>query len=295
MLYRRFIQFWQHYPNKMLLTITIGNNIVNIAASVLASLYVRRLLFHHVAAAPQWAAEVVSVSAMSFLVIIFGEIVPKTIAKHYPVQTSAVTVPVLSVCYYLFYLFAHILNPVAGVILLLFRINVWRKSAEVKIDRAEIEAAIDFGLEDGILAEEERKIAKKIIRMREIKIKNIMTHRLKIVSVGLDASYDEMVSLARSSGRSKLPVYDGDKNNIVGVVFIKDLSINAKRKKAARQYMREPVFVPELINIPSLLKIFREEETHIVLVVDEYGSLAGLVSLEDITYEMFGEVEDRAS
>jgi putative hemolysin len=288
--YRKILIKWQYYPSSIVSINTIANNMVNIAASVLAGSAVKQVLEE---TTYQGYSEVLSIAILTFVVIIYGEIVPKTIAKNYPKAVAMLTLPVLFVSYYLFFVFSKILTPISGLILFLFRINIWKRD-ENKLDKDEIEALIDYGKEDGALAEMERQIAKKTIRLQEIKTKSIMTHRMEIISISLDASFDEVIKTFQKSGRSKLPVFDGKKDNIVGVLFIKDIFVHKKKSDfQVKKYIKNAVFVPELIHIPALIRTFRKEEVHLVLVVDEYGSLSGLVTLEDITYEIFGEFEDK--
>lgn len=276
-------------PRQLLITILLGNTIVNIMASIVAAAYTYQLGIELGLSDSGMrillGAEVV---IMTLLLLVFGEVTPKLFA----------------------YARAEALAGFSGFILETMRISLWplikilelislifsKKHAasqpgEQQITSEDLRNIVNSKSVHHPLEEDEKKMIASIFRLPSTKAKEIMIPRVDIIGIDIADGMDVLKQEILSSGHSRIPVYRNSIDNIIGFVYAKDIILNEGSKRL-EQLIRKPVFVPENMKVQNLLNQFRASKVHIAIVVDEYGGTSGLISLEDILEEMFGEIMD---
>ena len=267
--------------DKLLSTILIGNNIVNIAAASIGTVLFTRLLD------PQRGATV-STIVLTIVVLIFGEVTPKSLAKEMPERVATAVSPFLS-------LLMLLLSPLTWLF------TQWKKllghfihSGEADtITEGELMTMVSEAESDGELTDRESQLIRSAIEFDDVEVEEILTPRVDVVAVEDTTSLEELAQTFAESGYSRLPVYHDNIDNIIGVVHEKDFYL-AKLKKAATV---EDLVVPTLYTtgttqISQLLRTLREQHHHMAVVVDEYGGTEGIITLEDILEELVGEIWD---
>ena len=267
--------------DKLLSTILIGNNIVNIAAASIGTVLFTRLLD------PQRGATV-STIVLTIVVLIFGEVTPKSLAKEMPERVATAVSPFLS-------LLMLLLSPLTWLF------TQWKKllghfihSGEADtITEGELMTMVSEAESDGELTDRESQLIRSAIEFDDVEVEEILTPRVDVVAVEDTTSLEELAQTFAESGYSRLPVYHDNIDNIIGVVHEKDFYL-AKLKKAATV---EELVVPTLYTtgttqISQLLRTLREQHHHMAVVVDEYGGTEGIITLEDILEELVGEIWD---
>lgn len=286
---KRVINLLSH-PQKLLITIVIGNTIVNIAAASLAAILT--LQISDIYNFDEQISIVINVIVVTLIILIFTEIVPKVAAVKNPYKIAQLFAYPLSVFYYIFYPISSILNTLTHWLTHSLKL-VKNKSL---LSEEELKTLVDFGEEKGTLEEEEKEMIHSIFEFGETSVKEIMIPRIDMISISSSAEIEELLSLIKEYLHSRIPVYKETVDNIVGVVYAKDLLplMNAKKSKDTTldKLTRPAYFVPEQKKIDELLREFQSEKIHMAIVVDEYGGTSGLVTLEDIIEEIVGEIQD---
>ncbi|RMD85811.1 MAG: HlyC/CorC family transporter [Calditrichaeota bacterium] len=278
-------------PRQLLITIVVGNTVVNITTASLAAILTTR-----VGAILQWNSHVIlviDVLVVTFVLLIVSEILPKVMAVRNAEKFARRFSGFIQFTYYLFFPVTYLLARFTS--LLQHRLGL--KAEKTQISEDELLALADVGEEYGTLEEEEREIIHSIFEFGETTVKEIMVPRTDMVCIEVHTPYTELLKIVRGKLHSRIPIYKERIDNIVGILYIKDLlPYLYHRKKGAKidltKLMREPYFVPEQKKISELLKEFQKNRIHMALVVDEYGGIAGLVTLEDIIEEIVGEIQD---
>lgn len=272
-------------PHRFLATVLLGNNIVNVMATALAT----RLFLVWFG---DWAIAI-STGAMTFLILVFGEITPKTLAIRHAERIALLFSR-------FFFLIEKVLFPLSKVVVFFSQIIVrvaGEKSikSEPFLTEGEIKALIELGGEEGLIEEEERALIHQIFEFGDTVVREIMVPRLDMVSLESKTRIEEALKLALKKGYSRLPVFEGSLDNIRGLVYLKDivsaLSKGEKEKKVG-ELVRPAYFVPETKKIIELLREMQRNKVHMAIIVDEYGGIAGLVTIEDILEEIVGEIFD---
>ncbi|GGY42970.1 HlyC/CorC family transporter [Parvularcula lutaonensis] len=272
--------------------ILLGNNAVNILASVLASgLFVE--LFGE-----GGTAVAVSTIVMTLLVLVFAEVMPKTAAIARADSIAMLVAPVMS-------RIVAILAPITGVVQLIVRTTLHRvfgldvtSMDDALSPQEELKGAIELHHEEGQIEKEARDLIRGALELDDITVEDIMLHRKQIEMLDVNAPKQEIVEAVLASNHTRIPLYDEDPDNVVGVLHAKDMLRalwkvgNDVDKIDVREIAMEPYFVPETTTLKEQLDAFKKSQQHFALVVDEYGSLRGLVTLEDILEEIVGEIED---
>ncbi|MEL3909352.1 MAG: hemolysin family protein [Treponemataceae bacterium] len=268
----------------------IGNTIVNSLITVVITTIAVSLFSGETAVG-------VAVSLATILVLIFGEVVPKAVALAYPDGIALNASIITEVLIKLFKPFVWFFNLLTKPFLFLFGVYGETKSTEVTED--DLKIFFEESEKLGQISKHERVMMEKILSYADIQAKNIMTPRPDIKAIQFGASAEEVLALSEESRFSRFPVYDEDIDNIKGVFYIKDFLISPEFYKNEmnenfdlRNYMREPVFVFEATPSDKLQQLFHNEGQNMLIVLDEYGGTAGVVTLEDLTEEVFGEIED---
>ncbi|MCD8552805.1 hemolysin family protein [Seleniivibrio sp.] len=279
------LTLWLDHPNKVLNTILIGNNIVNILASVLATDFTAKV------AGNSNIALVTGI--MTLLVLIFGEITPKTYAKHNAEKHAVFIIKTLKVPFVVFYPLSYALNKLVRWIIILSGGNV--EKSRHKITEDELEFYITESGKEGMLEDNKTKMLQNIFDISEIYVKEVMVPRTDMVAVDVNAPAEEYLDRILASEFSRIPVYEDSIDRIVGILYVKDLlkfvkedGVNFDLKKV----IRKPFFVPETKKIDSMMGEFQKSRNHMAVVIDEYGGVAGIVTLEDILEEIVGEIWD---
>jgi Mg2+/Co2+ transporter CorB len=268
-------------------SILLGNNLVNIAASMIAGQLFERLLGGN---SVLWATLI-----MTFTVLIFAEVLPKTYALSNP-DRFALTVarPILLAVK----LFAPVVRAVQFVVSGTLRLFGARVDGPVLSAHDELRGAIALHHEEGGVVKDDRDMLGGVLDLRDLTVDDIMVHRKSIIMIDADKPPAEIVTEALHSPHTRLPLYKDDSENIVGILHVRDMAraLHEADGDASQVNIdalrREPWFVPETTEVLDQLNAFREKREHFALVVDEYGALMGLVTLEDILEEIVGAIED---
>lgn len=270
--------------------ILLGNNLVNILATVLTtSLFVS--LFGQ-----SGLANVLATVTMTILVLVFAEVTPKTAAIARPDAFAMFVAPIMRIFVFLFAPITWLIQKIVRGALHIVGLNVNEDSAVLSAAE-ELRGAIDLHHVEGGLDKEVRDLFRGALDLDDIRIEEIMVHRKSIEMLDLERSTDEIISAAMGSPHTRLPLYRGDPDNIVGVLHAKDL-LRALWESDDTQSIdlsniaRPTYFVPETTTLQEQLDAFKVKQEHFALVVDEYGAIMGLVTLEDILEEIVGEIED---
>ena len=269
--------------DKLISTILIGNNIVNITLASIGT-----LMFVKIMQGDQDAGATLSTVVVTVTVLIFGEITPKSIAKDNPEKFAMFSAP-----------FLHALMVVLTPINFLF--SQWKKliskifkvSEDTKMSQEELLLLVEEVQQEGSIDESEGELLKNAIEFRDQVAEDILTHRTDLEAVSIDADKEEVARVFTQSRFSRLLVYEENIDNIVGVLNIKDFYMNSGiTDKPLQEVMTPPIFIHQSEKIRDLLNQLRAAKTHIAVVIDEYGGTLGIVTMEDILEELVGEIWD---
>ena len=272
----------------LLSTILIGNNVVNILASSLATLLFTSWLVKANASGGEELGATVSTIVMTVVVLVFGEISPKTLAKANPDKFVLFATPLINALLILLFPFSFLFRMWQKLICKIFRTD-----SEQAMTEEELISIIEEAEEDGGLDKEESTLIKSAIEFNELEVGDIFTPRIDITAVRSDATKEELAKLFSESGFSRIPIYEDDLDNIEGIVYYKDFFTTAFKTNVPVSDIVKPVmYVTKTQKINDLLKDLQEKQMHFAVVTDEYGSTAGIVTLEDILEEIVGEIWD---
>ena len=267
--------------DKLLSTILIGNNIVNIAAASIGTIIFTKML-----GAERGAT--VSTMVLTVVVLIFGEVTPKSLAKEMPETVATAVSPFLNLLMILFtpltWLFSQWKRLLGHFI---------RSTEEDTITEGELMTMVSEAENDGELTDRESQLIRSAIEFDDVEVEEILTPRVDVIAVEDDLSLDEVADTFAESGYSRLPVYHGTIDNIIGVVHEKDFYLGRLRKDTTLEDLVKPtLYTTGSTQISQLLRTLREQHHHMAVVVDEYGGTEGIITLEDILEELVGEIWD---
>ncbi len=268
------------YDN-LLSTILVGNNIVNLSASSLATVFFTEGLRLQNGA-------VISTAVITIVVLVFGEVSPKSLAKEYPESFAMFSAPIMRILMF-------ILTPVNILFSLLKKLlsKVFHKQGDSGITEEELVTMVDQAESEGGLDQHESKLIRSAIEFNDMEVDDILTPRVDIVAVEDTDSMDDIAQAFAESGYSRLPVYHEDIDDIIGVIHEKDFHAARYRGQTDVKAITGPMlYTTGNTKISELLRILQREKAHMVIVVDEYGGTEGLVTLEDIVEELVGEIWD---
>jgi gliding motility-associated protein GldE len=272
-------------PKDLLAAILVGNNFVNIGIVIISGFAIDELFNFKDDPA---LAFIIQVVVLTSLILLFGEILPKVYATRNSLSVARSTFRLLLILKKLFY-------PI--IFLLVKSSSFLDKRLSVKMSGSlsvtDITDAIDL-TSPTPQTDEEIRILKGIVRISDVEVSEVMTSRTDIAAIAKETPFSELIHLIQESGYSRIPVYDGSLDHILGILYIKDLLPHLEANSSFNwiELLRKPFFVPENKNIGDLLTEFRSIKNHLAIVVDEYGGTLGLVSLEDIIEEVVGEIND---
>ncbi len=271
-------------PERLLGTILITNNFINIGIVILSAFIMNELVDFGTSKTLQFILEVVVVA---FLLLLFGEILPKLYANLYAIRFALfMAFPLM--------LLQRIFHPVSSFLIFstsLVNKRLSRKRQNISMD--DISEALELTAED---IAEEKTILEGIIKFGNIDVRKIMKSRLDVVAADIQTRLDELIKIAIDSGYSRIPVYNNTFDKVRGILYIKDLlpHIRKNRNFKWQSLVRPPYFVPENKKISDLLNEFQTKKIHMAIVVDEYGGTSGIITLEDIIEEIVGEITDES-
>lgn len=276
-------------PRKLLITILLGNTIVNVAASsfsaLLVQLYSTEVL--GMDSIPWWLLGI-SVVIMTSILIVFGEITPKLFALSSSEVFSRFSSGILEIISYLLY-------PLIYVLILISKIFSRKTDGQhllrTSFTSEDLKNIVDSTPKNLPLDDNEKKIISGIFRFTSTDAKKIMVPRVDIKSVSINEGFDEIKEEIINSGHSRLPVYKKSIDDIIGIIYAKDIILN-QNVKSIKEILRKPIYVTENTKIQTLLNLFLAKKTHLAIVIDEYGGTSGLITLEDILEELVGEIVD---
>ena len=272
--------------DELIATVLIGTNFVNTFNSAVTTAFAVKV----------FGAEYVSAATavILFLVIIFVEIVPKTFAAiNTDTAVKNTAIPV--------YLIKAVLYPVVKTFCLFTRFIDFAekkifKSKRVLVTEDELKTLIEVGEKEGTLEQSERKMLERLFEFSDLSVHSIMRHRSLVKYISTESSLDEVIAVFQTTGYSRIPVYENDVENIVGVLHFKSVLFASPLITASKDFikicMAEPAFVPETMSAIDLLKKFKKEKINFAVAVNEYGGMAGIVTLDDILSEVFGRITD---
>lgn len=270
-------------PKKLLATILVANNFINIAIVILFAFIGSRAFENMTSPALKFTLEVVIVT---FLILLFGEILPKIYANRNPVKFATFMAYPLR---FLDAVLSPISMPMQSVTLAIHK-RLGKQKSNLSVDQ--LSQALELTSEDDTTMEEQ-KILKGIVSFGNTDTKQVMQPRIDIFALNIEQKYSKIMPEIISNGYSRIPVYEENIDQIKGVLYVKDLLPHIDKKKFDwASLIREPFFVPENKKLDDLMAEFQEKKVHLAVVVDEYGGTSGLVSLEDIIEEIVGDISD---
>ena len=278
---------WLKDPNAMLTGIVIGNNVVNILASSIATIVIVNYFGN------KGSSVALATAIMTILILIFGEISPKLMARN----NSAKIAEKVSV---IIYALSIILTPAVYCLIFISRfvgriLGVNMTSPQLMITEEDIISFVNVGNAEGIIEEDEKEMIHSIVTLGETSAKEVMTPRTSMLAFEGAKTINEVWDEIVDNGFSRIPIYEETIDNIIGILYVKDLMEHIKNNELdipIKQFIRSAYFVPETKSIIEILKEFRGLKVHIAMVLDEYGGVVGLVTIEDLIEEIVGEIRD---
>ena len=278
---QRVLRIAEDYQ-KMLSAILIGNNIVNLTASALAAVVVTE------AFGSSWIG--LGTGVLTFLVLLFGEIIPKTVAKAHADNMAMLYSGIVLAVMTVFTPLIAIINAVATLVLTLLHIDTKDRQA---ITENELKTYVDVSHEDGVIETEEREMIYNVFDFGDARVKDVMIPRIDMKCVELEASLADVTRAFKEDMYTRLPVYEGNPDNVIGLINVKDLAfIDDKQPFHVRDYLREAYYTYEFKKTSGLMMELRESAYNIAFVLDEYGATVGMVTMEDLLEEIVGEIRD---
>lgn len=271
-------------PNKLLGAILIGNNIVNIGASSLATILATNIFGS--------GGVGIATGVMTILVLIFGEITPKSIAKQKAEAVSLKVARFIEFAVFIFRPFIYIFTFISSIFIRILGCNP--DEDESFITEEELKTMVGVSEEEGVLENVEKEMIFNVFDFADQQVKDVMVQRVDIVSIDEESTYDEVMSVIKSEQFSRIPVYNQTIDNIIGFLNVKDLAMveNPREDFNVKKYMREPFYTFEFKKIVELFKEMKKSRNHIAVVLDEYGGTVGIITIEDLVEEIVGDIED---
>ncbi|MDY0371802.1 MAG: hemolysin family protein [Sphaerochaetaceae bacterium] len=269
-------------PDLLLTTILIGNNIVNLTASALTTTFAISL----------WGNKAIGFATgiLTLLILIFGEITPKHLAITYNTEMAKFAAyPIRGLTFVLF----PVVKIVRWLSSLITRIFGQKQGGALSLES--FMHVVDVAEDEGIVDQYESSLVQRVLHFSEAPVKSIMTHRTEVFSLPDTISLKEAFPPIVASGYSRIPIYQETPENIVGILLVRDAlaaEVEGKQDEPVSQFIHTPIFVPETRKLDDMLFQFQQEKLQIAVVLDEYGGLSGIVSMEDIVEQLFGEIYD---
>lgn len=272
-------------PAKMLSAILIGNNIVNLSASSLATTIAMDLY------GKQWVG--VATGILTLLILVFGEITPKTMATISAEKISFMAAKVIWPMMNILTPVIFFVNQLAKVVLFILRVDPSQKQEAITED--ELRTIVEVSHEEGVIETEEKKIINNVFDFGDSVAKDVMVPRIDMIFVDVNATYEELMEIFQQEKYTRYPVFEETTDNVIGILNVKDLLCIQEKEKdnfKVRNFLREPLYTYEFKKTAELMLEMRKAQNNIVIVLDEYGATAGLITLEDMLEEIVGDIRD---
>lgn len=272
-------------PSRLLSAILIGNNVVNIgASSLMTSLAIDAFGNTGVG---------VATGIMTLLILVFGEITPKSLAAK---NSEKISVRLSGFIEFV----TNLLTPISFVLNIITDFLVKLLGGEVDkkkpfITQEELKTIVNVSYKEGVLEGEEKDMIYNVFDFSDSQVNDVMVPRTEIVAIDVDLPYEEIIKIINKEQYSRIPVYKNTIDNIIGILYVKDLlfmDVNKESTFDLRKYIRQPYFTPEYKSIKELFKEMRTNRNHMVVIIDEYGGTEGIVTIEDVVEEIVGDIED---
>lgn len=272
-------------PRHLLATILISNNFINIGIVITSAILLPENLTQK-----EWLDFLINIVGVTFLLVLFGEISPKVYANRYSINLAKFMARPLYFLNLLFYLPSVLLVSSSKWLEKRFAHRIGESHSKEDIDEA-----IDLTVSQEEGFSQDADILKSIVKFGEVPVKQIMCPRVDVVAIEVESSYADLLEMIKTSGFSRIPVYENDFDTVVGILYVKDLIGHLQEKqnfKWQKLMRKDLLFVPEAKKIDDLLRQFQVEHKHLAIVVDEYGGSAGIITLEDVLEEIIGDIRD---
>ena len=289
----KILSYWLEDPHRILTTILVGNNLVNISASTLAASVSMR--FARSRGFTDARAMGISIGVMTFIILVFGEIVPKIYAQQRPEKLAFFSLRVMRFLSVVFYPLVKLLTFISKGVIKVLGGKGTLPATQFLTDQ-EIRSLILAAEKEKLIEEEEREMIEGVFEIGEKRVSEIMVPRIDISALDIETPLLQAIEEIKKWGFSRIPVYRKNIDNIVGILYSRDL-LNCVgggkiENMSLENFLHKPMFIPETKRLDELLRDFKRRKTHVAIVVDEYGGTAGLVTLEDVLEEIVGEIED---
>jgi len=272
-------------PERLIGTILLGNNLVNVAMSAIAT----------AVAISIWGDRgiVYATGVLTLVILIFAEITPKVYAKYFNERVSFITAPILNVIMIIFHPFVFLVTYISNKILYLIGVDV-SKIEKPLMTEEEIHTCIKMGWDEGAITAEERKMLSRVFTLNDKMVGEVMVPKEKMVIIDSEASAEEIYRIILDTGHTRFPVRKGRDEEIIGFLHAKDLFhfMDQKKTGSIKEIIRPPYFVPTEKTIDAQLRGFQNRKLHQAVVLDSEGKVTGLITLEDIIEELVGSIED---
>lgn len=270
----------EHF-DRTLTTLLVGNNIVNTALSTFALTFFMGFI-------KTGNLELISTAIITIVLLIFGEITPKTIGKKYNDRLVLFLAPII-------YVISYILFPISIIFMGVQKLFTGKKNADSQVNESELETILDTMVEDGQIEDDEHEYIKNVFDLNDRTVEEIMVPRVDMVAIEDTTSIEDIKNIFIREQYSRIPVYHEDKDHIIGIIYERDF-FEAMAKnielKNVKQLMRNVLFVNKKMTVDALIKTLQESKTHMAIVSGEYNDTLGLVTMEDALEEIVGEIYD---
>lgn len=268
--------------DRTLTTLLVGNNIVNTALSIISVGFFIELGIN------EQYVDLIATIVITVVLLIFGEITPKTMGKKYCDRLVLILAPIV-------YILSFILFPIVYIFRLVQKLISGKKTDSQQVNEEELETILDTMEEEGSIEAEEVTLIKKVFDLNDRTVEDIMVPRIDMVAIDVDSTIDEIKEVFLQENYSRIPVYRKDKDHIIGILYERDFFqalIKDKKIKSAKDLMKKAKFINKTMNVDALIKELQESKMHMAIVSGEYGDTLGLVTMEDALEEIVGEIYD---
>ena len=270
-------------PGKMLSMILVGNNIVNLSASSMMTTLTMELFGSK--------AVGVATGVLTLLILVFGEITPKTMAT---LNAERLSLAYAGIVYWLMRLLTPVIflvNKLSTAVMFLLRVDPNKKPDAITED--ELRTIVEVSHEEGVIETEEKKMINNVFDFGDSVAKDVMVPRIDMAFVDVNASYEEVIEIFRQEKYTRFPVYEETTDNVIGILNVKDILLAGEREQfSVRDYLRAPYYTYEFKKVSELMVEMKKANVNIIIVLDEYGATAGLITLEDMLEEIVGDIRD---
>lgn len=269
--------------SKMLSAVLIGNNIVNISASSLATIFTQKLFGNY--------AVSIATGILTILVLIFGEIIPKTLATMFSEKLALMYSPVIFALMWLLTPVIFVINKISQFLLLLLHIDASKRG--VIITETELRTMVDVSHKEGIIENEERKMINNVFDFGDAEAKDVMVPRIDMAMADVNSSFNDLLELFHKERFTRIPIYENTTDNVIGIINMKDLLLYDKKEDFdVRNFLRKAFYTYESKKLSELMREMKKTSVNIIIVLDEYGVTVGLITIEDLLEEIVGDIRD---